>query len=54
MPMVTIFRDSDVYRELFSKHSGMRPFLTGFAETARVIFVYKGMVYKLIPQEGSK
>jgi hypothetical protein len=50
MPMVTIFRDSDVYRELFSKHSGMRPFLTGFAETARVIFIYKGTVYKLIPQ----
>jgi hypothetical protein len=54
MPIVTIIRDSDVYRELLSKHSGMRPFLTGFAETARVIFVYKGTVYKLIPQEGSK
>ena len=54
MPMVTVFRDSDVYRELLSKHSGMRPFLTGFAETARVIFIYKGTVYKLIPQEGSK
>ncbi len=50
MPMVTVFRDSDVYRELFSKHSGMRPFLTGFAETARVIFIYKGTVYKLVPQ----
>jgi hypothetical protein len=54
MPIVTIIRDSDVYRELLSKHSGMKPFLTGFAETARVIFVYKGTVYKLIPQEGSK
>jgi len=55
MPMVTVFRDSDVYRELLLKDSGrMRPFLTGFAETARVIFVYKGTVYKLIPQEGSK
>ena len=42
--------DSDVYRELFSKHSGMRPFLTGFSETARVIFIYKGTVYKLVPQ----
>jgi hypothetical protein len=50
MPMVTIFRDSDVYREQFSRHPGMRPFLTGFAETARVIFIYKGTVYKLIPQ----
>ena len=50
MVMVTVFRDSDVYRELFSKYSGMRPFLTGFAETARVIFIYKGTVYKLVPQ----
>lgn len=54
MPMITVFRDSDVYRELLSKHSGMRPFLTGFTETARVIFIYKGTVYKLIPQDGSK
>lgn len=54
MPMVTVFRDSDVYRELLSKHSGMKPFLTGFAENTRVIFIYKGTVYKLIPQEGSK
>lgn len=54
MPMVTVFRDSDVYRDLLLKYPGMKPFLTGFAETARVIFVYKGMVYKLIPQEGSK
>lgn len=54
MPMVTVFRDSDVYRELLSKRPGMKPFLTGFTENARVIFIYKGTVYKLIPQEGSK
>jgi hypothetical protein len=54
MPFVTVFRDSDVYRELLAKHSGMKPFLTGFAENVTVIFVYKGTVYKLVPQEGSK
>ena len=50
MAMVTVFRDSDVYRELMSEYPGMKPFLTGFAETARVIFIYKGTVYKLVPQ----
>jgi putative zinc finger protein len=50
MPFITVIRDTDVYRELLSKHSGMKPFLTGFAENARVIFIYKGAVYMLIPQ----
>jgi hypothetical protein len=50
MPFVTVIRDTDVYRELLSKHSGMKPFLTGFAENARVIFIYKGAAYMLIPQ----
>ena len=54
MPFVPVIRDSDVYRELLSKHSGMKPFLTNFEENATVIFVYKGTVYKLIPQESSK
>lgn len=54
MPLVTVFRDSEVYHELISKHSGMRAFLTGFTGKETVIFVYKGTVYKIVPQADSK
>jgi hypothetical protein len=53
LPVVTVIRDSDVFKGLLSKRQGMKPFLTGF-EGAPVIFIYKGTVYKLIPQEGIK
>jgi hypothetical protein len=54
MPVVTIVRDSDVYRELIAKRAGLKVYLTGFGENDRAILVYKGTVYKLIPQEGNK
>jgi len=54
MPVVTIVRDSDVYRELIAKRAGLKVYLTGFNENDRAILVYKGTVYKLIPQEGNK
>jgi hypothetical protein len=54
MPVVTIVRDSDVYRELIAKRAGLKVYLTGFSENDRAILVYKGTVYKLIPQEGNK
>jgi hypothetical protein len=54
MPFVTIIRDSDVYKELLAKRQGMKYYLTDFDKSARVIFIYKGTVYKLIPQEGNK
>ena len=50
LPVVTIIRDSNVYQEVLSKRPGLKPFLTGFPATARAIIVYKGTVYKLIPQ----
>jgi hypothetical protein len=50
LPVVTIIRDSNVYKEVLSKRPGLKPFLTGFAATERAIIVYKGTVYKLIPQ----
>lgn len=50
MPIVTIVRDSDVYRELLSKRSGLKPYFTGFGDHDRAIIVYKGTVYRLIPQ----
>jgi hypothetical protein len=54
MPVVTIIRDSDVYRDLLTKDEKIKPFLTGFAVDARVIFIFKGTVYKLIPQDGDR
>ena len=54
MPVVTIVRDSDVYRELIAKRAGLKVYLTSFNESDRAILVYKGTVYKLIPQEGNK
>ena len=50
LPIVTIIRDSNVYLEVLNKRPGLKPFLTGFAAADRAIIVYKGTVYKLIPQ----
>lgn len=50
LPTVTIIRDSNVYKEVLTKRPGLKPFLTGFQATERAIIVYKGTVYKLIPQ----
>jgi hypothetical protein len=51
MPMVTIVRDSDVFKEVTGKRATLKGYLTGFAETERAIVVYKGTIYKLIPQQ---
>lgn len=51
LPVVTIIRDSNVYKELLAKRAGLKPYLLdGFSENERAIIVYKGTVYKLIPQ----
>jgi len=50
LPIVTIIRDSNVYKEVLNKRPGLKPFLAGFPATERAIIVYKGTVYKLIPQ----
>lgn len=52
MPMVTIVRDSDVFKEVIGKRATLKGYLTGFAETERAIVVYKGTIYKLIPQDN--
>jgi hypothetical protein len=51
LPVVTIIRDSNVYNEVITKHAGLKPYLTAF-ESERAIIVYKGTVYKLIPQQN--
>ncbi|HEX5732458.1 MAG TPA: zf-HC2 domain-containing protein [Blastocatellia bacterium] len=50
MPVVTIERNSDIYKELLTKRSGLKLYLMGFGEGERAIFVYKGTVYRLVPQ----
>lgn len=54
LPTVTIIRDSNVYNELLGKQTGLKPYLTAFAGTERAIVVYKGTVYKLIPQQSNQ
>lgn len=50
LPAVTVIRDSNVYKELLSKRSGLKPIMALFTASERAIIVYKGVVYKLIPQ----
>ena len=50
LPVVTLVRDSNVYKELVSKRTGLKSIMDRFASTERAIIVYKGTVYKLIPQ----
>jgi len=54
IPVTTIIRDSDVYKEVMVERAGTKPYLTGFGENESVIFVYKGTVYKLVPQKDGK
>lgn len=54
LPVVTIIRDSNVYNELLSKQTKLKPYLEGFGGTERAIIVYKGTVYKLIPQQSNQ
>jgi hypothetical protein len=51
LPVVTIIRDSNVYKELLAKRANLRPYLEAFSPNERAIIVYKGTVYKLIPQK---
>ena len=54
MPIVTVVRASDVYREMLEKKNKLSSFLTSFAEGDRAIIVYKSTVYKLIPHPDNK
>ena len=54
LPIVTVVKDSDVYREMLEKNNKLRTFLTGFPGSERAIIVFKGMAYKLVPQSDSR
>jgi hypothetical protein len=49
-PVVNLVRDSNVYKEVIGKQTGLKAYLDAFREGERAIIVYKGKVYKLIPQ----
>jgi hypothetical protein len=54
LPIINVVRDSNVYNELLTKRASLKPYLALFSETERAIIVYKGTVYKLIPQHDDK
>jgi len=54
LPVVTVVRDSDVYKEMLEKNNKLKSFFKGFSETESAIIVFKGAVYNLIPQSQSK
>ena len=54
LPVVTIVRDSDVYKEMLEKNNKLKVFFKGFTETERAIIVFKNTVYNLIPQSDNK
>jgi hypothetical protein len=51
LPTITLVRDSNVYKELLAKRASLKPYLSYFSGNERAIIVYKGTVYKLIPQQ---
>ncbi len=54
MHITPVVRDSEVYRSLLAKDAKIEPFLKGFPQNARVIFKFKGVVYKLVPQDSDQ
>jgi len=51
MAVVTIARNSDLYKEVLAKRSALKTFFTLFDEQERAIIVYKDTVYRLVPPE---
>ncbi|HSQ18805.1 MAG TPA: hypothetical protein VLR92_00390, partial [Blastocatellia bacterium] len=54
LPVVTIFRDSNTYKEVISKRAGLRSIMERFSVAERAIIVYKGTVYVLVPAQSDK
>jgi hypothetical protein len=54
MQVVLLVRGNDAYKALLRKHGELKAYFDGFAPSEFVIIVYKGTVYKLIPQDSDK
>jgi hypothetical protein len=53
LPVVTLSKESDEYKRVLEKHSGLQKFFTGFAANEKIIVVYKGTIYRLMPRDGN-
>jgi hypothetical protein len=49
IPVVTLVRESEIFKSALEKQPALRGFLAGFGVDDRVIVVYKGIVYKVVP-----
>jgi hypothetical protein len=54
LPVVTVVRDSDVYKDILERNKKLKVFLTAFRGTESAIIVFKNTVYSLIPQSETK
>jgi hypothetical protein len=52
IPAVTLIRDTEVYKSALEKQPGLKTFLAGFGSDERVVVVYKGIVYKILPSKN--
>ena len=49
MAVVTVVRNSEVYKKLIASEEGLRKIFEGFGESDRATIVFKGIAYRLVP-----
>jgi hypothetical protein len=52
IPAVSLTRDTELYKSALEKQPALKAFLAGFSSDERVIVVYKGIVYKILPSKN--
>ncbi|GEM_PF-1255182 len=50
LPVVPLIKDSDNYKEVLAKISGLQKYFSAFGSNDKAIVVYKNTVYRLLPQ----
>jgi hypothetical protein len=50
LPVVPLIKDSENYKEVLLKNSGLQKYFSAFGNNDKAIIVYKDTVYKLYPQ----
>ncbi len=51
IPVVPLVWDTDVYKEMLVKQAGLKAYFVGFKSDERVVLIYKGAIYKLVPPD---
>lgn len=49
LPVVTLTKENDIYKKAIEKHANLEKFIKGFAANEKIIVVYKGTVYRVMP-----